>query len=139
MINIFVIGSDPMEVDKISDKIPDSTPKKWVFSGFYPFPNKEMINELSKLHNQPIFRIDKKVVGIILLYPHGFDSNISDVLTSDNPRLNYQYEGYDSKEFLHIFNYGKRRDNIVGVSKCVKYETGLLPSMKRISFTLEPI
>jgi hypothetical protein len=113
------------------DSIPNNSPsKKWIFSGFYPFPDKNLISELSKLHNQPIFQIDKNVVGIILPYCHGFD---------DDESLHYYDMNFHviKNEFLHIFNYGKRRNNIVGVSKCVKYETGILPSMKRITFALE--
>ena len=60
---------------------------------------------------------------------HGFD---------DDPSLEYFPGQYSDRVFLHIFNYGKKRDNVAGVSRCVKYETGMLPSMKRITFALDP-
>jgi hypothetical protein len=67
------------------------------------------------------------VIGIVLLYPHGFDN--------DPCR---KYECYD-REFLHIFNLGLARDNVFGAAQGVRYETGLLPSMKRVSLALEDV
>lgn len=98
--------------------------KKWTFSGFYPFQNKNLPQALSKKYNQPLIQIDDGLVGIILPYPHGFDDDFS-----------IQYMEW-TQDFLHIFNVGIRRDNFIRVARCVKYETGLLPEMKRISLVL---
>ena len=65
------------------------------------------------------------MTGIMLPYPHGFD---------DDPSL--QYVIYD-RDFLHIFNLGAKQGNAVGVARCVKYETGRIPPMKRVSFALD--
>lgn len=106
--------------------------KKWTFSGFYPFQDPSLLKELSLEYNQPLFKIAEDVIGIILPYPHGFDD--------DYPLLDAHFLDYATREcvYLHIFNLGVRRENVVGVARCVKYETGLLPSMKRISFLLVP-
>lgn len=100
--------------------------KRWVFSGFYPFQDTNLPYILSKLYNQPIFDVCHNVVGLLLPYPHGFDDDIS-----------LQHGVIYDRNFLHIFNIGRKQKNVIGVAKCVKYETGLLPSMKRISFSLE--
>lgn len=100
------------------------TEKKWQFSGFYPFLNRDLPFILSEHYNQPWFEITKDVIGIILPYPHGFDSD---------PFI-HKF-GY-CREFLHIFNVGKTRKNLTAVAQCVLYQTGLLPSMKRLVLTL---
>jgi hypothetical protein len=100
---------------------------RWVFSGFYPFRSKRLPQRLAAAHAQPLFGVGTTpgVFGVMLPYPHGFD---------DDPSLRYMH--YD-RYFLHIFNCGDARDNVQGVARCVKYATGLLPSMKRITFALE--
>ena len=108
--------------DQTREKVMEN--KKWTFSGFYPFQDKNLPLALSKKYNQPLIQIDDGLVGIILPYPHGFDDDFS-LLCMESVQ-----------DFLHIFNVGIRRDNFVGVARCVKYETGLLPEMKRISLVL---
>ncbi len=103
-----------------------TTNGRWVFSGFYPFQSRELPDELSRLHNQPLFNIGENVVGIMLPYPHGCD---------DDPILSRQHY---NRYFMHIFNLGTdRQDSLVGVARCVKYETGPLPPNKRVTFALE--
>lgn len=97
-----------------------------MLSGFYPFQSNNLPGELSRIHKQPLFNIADDVVGIMLPYPHGFDS--------DPDLLQHIYD----REFLHIFNMGtSTHATIQGVARCVKYETGLLPPKKRITFALE--
>lgn len=100
--------------------------KKWKFSGLCPFQSKRLPKELSKRYNQPLIKLDDGLVAIMLPYPHGFDDDfyLSNIIT------------FEDHDFFHIFNFGPKRDNVIGVARCVKYETGLLPHMKRISLVL---
>jgi len=101
--------------------------KKWVFSGISPFSGKKSLDELAQAYKQPLIRLDDQVYAMYLPYPHGID--------------HYPYsefEEYD-RDFFHIFNLGPSRDNLTGVAKCVRYETGTLPSGKRVSLAMEDI
>lgn len=110
-----------------SIEMPFSNTQRWLFSGIYPFNDKNLPEDLSKSLNRPLFSPSENepdVIGIILPYPHGFDYD------------KYMYLSHTAEEFLHIFNTGRERDNVIGVSRGVRYETGVLPSMKRVSMRL---
>lgn len=105
--------------------------QQWVFSGCYPFQSHRLLDELSWRHSQPLFTIADNVVGIMLPYPHGFD---------DDEDAEYCRLTYGGHTFMHIFNLGKIRiENLVGVARCVRYETGVLPAKKRVTFALEQL
>jgi hypothetical protein len=101
------------------------SPPVWYFSGCYPCGSSMDIPiELAVKYNRKLYDFRKGVVGLILPYPHGFDSE---------PWTGVARLGLS---FLHLFNLGKSKVIISGTVDGVKFENIEIPVGKRMTLEL---
>lgn len=99
-------------------------PKTWVLSGFYPFTSPYLPSDLAVQHNIKLHNFRNDIVGLILPYPHGFDTDPLMGFTN----LNIQY--------LHLFNVGDFDKKISGIMRGIDFKDIDIPHKKRIILAL---
>lgn len=112
------------EIPHGEELIVSEQPKKWILSGFYPFTSPYLPSDLAVQNNIKLHNFRNDVFGLILPYPHGFDSD--PLMGVTNLKIKY----------LHLFNVGDFDKKISGIFEGVEFKDLDIPYKKRIILAL---